>query len=69
MSLQYCGHCRDYHPPEDGYYWGPTYDCYKGEEPAEAALSLAKKLDKKLSKLENTVWAIAKAVGVNPEDV
>jgi hypothetical protein len=65
MAKQYCGSCKTWHKPEEGYYWGPTYDCYQETPPAEQALELAQANDERLSKIENLLWAISKKLNID----
>lgn len=66
MASQYCGYCKDYHEPRDGYYWGPTWNCYMDDPPDISALKLAMSLDERVSRIENLVWAIARKLDVEP---
>lgn len=65
--MNYCGHCAKWHEPNDGWYFGPTYDCYEATPPAEKAMELVEALITKVAKLENTVWAICKKLDIDME--
>jgi len=68
MASRYCGHCKEWHEESDGYYFGPTYDCYVDTAPAEKALDLATRTDARLAKLENAIWAIQLHLGMEAGD-